>query len=147
MGLIAILLAALATAGVGAPSAPSAPCVPALQRGVLPAWARTGFSDPRPRMPHVMGDHGRIVAIIFGDPLLAPTAPDRSNKILWVARRTPQRYTTLRIRATQGTRTVTRSVAGGPGPSIVDLPAGCWHLDLRWANASDTLDLEYATNP
>ena len=42
-------------------------------------------------------------------------------------------------------RTAHREVAGGPGPSIVDLPeAGCWHLTLDWGPAPemvDTMDL------
>ena len=137
-GLIALLLSAVAGA-----SAPQASCHAPVDHGVIPAWARTGFSDPKPRMPHVLGRDGRIVAIVFGAPLVAPPARDRSNKILWVARVPLQGPTTLRIRATQGARTVTRSVPGGPGPSIIDLPAGCWHLQLRWANTSDTLDLRY----
>ena len=39
---------------------------PEPDRGVLPEWARTGFSDPEPRIAHVIGDEGRIAAIIFG---------------------------------------------------------------------------------
>jgi hypothetical protein len=40
---------------------------------------------------------------------------------------------------------VQRTVAGGPGPSIVDLPApGCWRLTLRWAGRADQVDLAYA---
>jgi hypothetical protein len=42
---------------------------------------------------------------------------------------------------------VTHVVNGGPGPSIIDLPAaGCWRLDLRWAGHSDTVDIRYARN-
>jgi hypothetical protein len=42
---------------------------------------------------------------------------------------------------------VTRVVDGGPGPSIIDLPAaGCWRLDLKWAGHADTLDVRYARN-
>jgi hypothetical protein len=37
-----------------------------------------------------------------------------------------------------------REVAEGPGPSTLDLPApGCWTLDLRWADRTDTLRLSY----
>jgi hypothetical protein len=45
---------------------------------------------------------------------------------------------------------VMRQVTGGPGPSIVDLPAaGCWRLTLTWRQdpgrrqVRDTLDLAY----
>ena len=41
-----------------------------------------------------------------------------------------------------------RTVAGGPGPSIINLPAsGCWRLTLRWSGRADSLDLAYAANP
>jgi hypothetical protein len=140
-----------AAAGTPSPrAASSAACHPAVRTGVLPVWARAGFSDPRPRMPHVLGRSGRIVAIVFGFPLLAPPAKNRSNKILWVSRRPVKPLSDLRIRAQrmQGTRPVgrpvTRRVPGGPGPSLVDLPAaGCWRLALRWSGRSDTLDLRY----
>ena len=36
-------------------------------------WARSGFSDPRPRMPYVVGDDGAIAAILFAQPLTTPT--------------------------------------------------------------------------
>ena len=42
---------------------------------------------------------------------------------------------------------VTRRLTGGPGPSIVDLPApGCWRLTLRWSRSVDSLDLRYAAS-
>jgi len=52
----------------------------------------------------------------------------------------------LLIKATLAgsTRTVTVSVPGGPGPSIVDLPApGCWTLHLTWSGHTDELKLRY----
>jgi len=34
--------------------------------------------------------------------------------------------------------------SGGPGPSIVDVPApGCWRLTLSWSARRDSLDLQY----
>jgi hypothetical protein len=117
--------------------------------GVLPAWARGGFSDPKQRIPHVLGRSQRIVAILFGYPLLSPPSPRRSNKILWVARRTPS-TSPLKIRAQRmsGSSTlgapVRRKVSGGPGPSIVNLPSpGCWRLSLHWSGRVDSLDLRY----
>jgi hypothetical protein len=52
----------------------------------------------------------------------------------------------LVIRATLagGTRTAAVSVPGGPGPSVIDLPApGCWTLRLSWSGHTDELKLRY----
>jgi hypothetical protein len=44
-------------------------------------------------------------------------------------------------------RPVTRVVPGGPGPSIIDLPAaGCWRVDASWGRHRDQLDLNYHRN-
>jgi hypothetical protein len=120
------------------------PC-PAPDRGVLPTWARTGFSDSKPKMPHVLGDDGKIVAILFGG-LFAPPKKDEGNKILWVAKDPLKPLSDLRITARRaGTRqTVHRTVAGGPGPSGIDLPrAGCWQMTLKWSGRTDHLALRY----
>jgi hypothetical protein len=116
---------------------------------VIPVWARGGFSERRPRLPFAVGRSGEIAALVFGYPLLSPPSRTRSNKILWVARRSTGAGD-LRIRAQRmvGTRRVgrpvARTVSGGPGPSIVNLPApGCWRLTLRWSSRADTLDLVY----
>ncbi len=151
-GATAISVCCLALiANVVSPRAAAAPaCQMALQQGVLPVWARAGFSDVKPRMPHVLGGFGEIAALVFGYPLLAPPGKNRSNKILWVSHRAQQPMSNLRIRAQRmrGSRpvgtVVTQTVIGGPGPSIVDLPtAGCWRLALRWSGRADTLDLRY----
>ena len=43
-------------------------------------------------------------------------------------------------------QTASRTVDGGPGPSIIDLPApGCWSLNLSWGDHHDHLRLEYAS--
>lgn len=130
-------------------------CRSVVDTGVVPEWARTGFSDPEPSVPHVLGDQGRIVAILFGRTLHSPPSDDVSNKVLWVSApsdlpRDPDASNDLVIDATlEGTdaRTVRRVVVGGPGPSTLDLPgAGCWHLELTWGSRPvdhDTLDLEY----
>jgi len=40
--------------------------------------------------------------------------------------------------------TESRSVPGGPGPSIIDLPRpGCWRLTLTWPEHNDTMALVY----
>jgi hypothetical protein len=143
---LATCLAALAVAS----GAAGAPCRPVVNMGVLPEWARDGFSDPKPRMPHVLGSSNRIVAIVFGYPLLSPPGEQRSNKILWVSRRPIQPLSDLRISAQrmQGSQAigpvVRRTVIGGPGPSIIDLPApGCWRLALHWSGRAGTLDLRF----
>jgi hypothetical protein len=148
VAVLAALVVAAAPASAGS-SAPAA-CHSAVHHGVLPTWARTGFSDPRPRLPHVLGRSGEIAALIFGYPLRSPPLKDRGNKILWVSRRAVKPLSDLRIRAQrmEGRRRVghpvTRVVVGGPGPSGIDLPApGCWRLTLRWSGRSDHLDLRY----
>jgi hypothetical protein len=136
----------LSLAGARTPAA----CATDVRRGVLPAWARTGFSAERPRLPHVIGRRGLLAALLFGDPLSAPPAADRANKILWVSRPLPGRTGDLRLTAQrrEGEHgvgpVISRVVAGGPGPSIVDVPGpGCWRFQAAWPGHRDTLDLDY----
>lgn len=122
----------------------STSCVDPVPSGLLPAWARTGFSDPHPRIPYVMGDSGSIVAILFAQPLTSPPSSDHNNKILWASRVSDG--SPLRVTATllDGSATATRVVDGGPGPSIIDLPEpGCWRFTLQWGENTDTLNLAY----
>lgn len=142
-------------AATPAPAGSAAPtptgCGSRIETGLLPEWAHGGFRG-EPRIAHVFGAQGEIVAVLFGHPLRQPRTDGSNNKILWVSRPAttspgPTSSPTLVITATlHGTDTrVTRQVAGGPGPSIIDLPqAGCWHLDLRWSGRTDTMDLVYA---
>jgi hypothetical protein len=114
----------------------------------LPLWARSGFSPADQAMPHVMGQAGNIVAILWAsrDALHSPSLPDRNNKILWVSRIPLVAPDPLVIKATLAgsTRTVTASVPGGPGPSIINLPTpGCWTLHLNWSGHTDELKLRY----
>jgi hypothetical protein len=99
-------------------------------------------------MPHVMGEAGNIVAILWADrdALHSPALQDRTNKILWVSKTQFAGLGPLIIRATLAgsARTATVSVPGGPGPSIIDLPApGCWTLQLSWSGHTDQLKLRY----
>ncbi|MGZ6682475.1 MAG: hypothetical protein ACXVFN_22880 [Solirubrobacteraceae bacterium] len=148
--IAAAAIAAVAPAPAGAGSSPAPACHSVVHHGVLPTWARTGFSDPRPRLPHVIGHSGEIAALVFGYPLRSPPLPDRGNKILWVSRRAVKPLSDLRIHAQRMVgrqrvgRPVTRVVVGGPGPSGINLPApGCWRLTLRWSGRTDELDLRY----
>ena len=126
------------------------PCRSQAHVAVLPPWARAGFSERRPRMPFALGRSGRIAAILWG-PLDSPPAADHTNKILWVSHApVAGAGSDLRIEAQRmaGTKQlgapVNRRVMGGPGPSIVNLPAaGCWRLTLRWSGLTDHLDLVY----
>jgi len=124
-------------------------CRAQIEDGVLPTWARTGFSDARPRMPYALGGSGRIAAILWG-PLDSPPAANVNNKILWVSRVPVRPGSDLKIQAQRMDGTdrlgdpVTRTVTGGPGPSIINLPSpGCWRLTLRWSGWTDHIDLQY----
>ncbi len=154
----ALLLAALVIAGCGqsapvvSPSPGGSACSPNVVTAVLPGWARAGFSDPAPTMPYEVGRSGEIAALVFGFPLQAPPSKLRNNKILWVMHE-PTVADRLDISAqrmdgaTAVGDPVKRSVAGGPGPSIVDLPAaGCWRFTLSWGDRTDSLDLEYGAS-
>jgi hypothetical protein len=146
LGALAVALPSTAQAA----SSSVAPCRAVVSDSVVPVWARDGFSEKRPRMPQTLGRAGRIDALIFGNPLYSPSLVQRSNKILWVSRLRVSDTATLQITAQrmQGTRRigapVTRSIVGGPGPSIIDMPAaGCWRLSLAWSGHHDSLDLSY----
>ena len=100
-------------------------------------------------MPYVLGDGGDIAAIVWVShhPLVVPPAAGKNNKILWVSR-VGSVDGPLQIQAQlAGTgQKVTRTVDGGPGPSVIDLPSpGCWSFDLTWGNHHDHLQLGYAS--
>jgi hypothetical protein len=150
---VTVSVVALALGGCTSEPPRSAPvssphCTTSPPATVLPTWARVGFSDPEPSMPHVVGDRGDITAILWADkdPLTAPPTAHRNNKILWVARVGGGDGPLEITAALEGTdRSVTRVVEPAPGPSVVDLPApGCWSLDLTWGSHHDHLRLGYA---
>lgn len=125
---------------------PAATCVANMPSRVLPQWARGGFTKAEPRMPYVLGARGDIAAILFGNPLAAPPRRHLNNKILWVSRvpAIPGDPLIIDAQLDGSQTTVRRTVPGGPGPSIIDLPqSGCWHLTLKWSQRTDTLDLRY----
>lgn len=157
---IAVAAGALVLAGHRQPSAansdgpalsgPTRACRSELHDSVLPVWARDGFSDPEPRTTYVLGTSGRIAAILFGSrSLSSPPATDHHNKILWVSRvATNGGDLSIEAQRISGSKPlgvpVGRSVTGGPGPSIINLPSpGCWRFTLRWSGWTDTLDLQY----
>jgi hypothetical protein len=98
-------------------------------------------------MPYVIGDNGDIAAILWAqhDRLRSPPAADRTNTILWVSR-VGGGDLTIRATLESSGQTVTRSVPGGPGPSIIDLPSpGRWSLDLTWGTAHDHTQVQYVS--
>ncbi|MDY7087139.1 MAG: hypothetical protein SYR96_18740 [Actinomycetota bacterium] len=147
MRKLAVAAAVLLLAGctAGSPETTDAACGETISTEALPEWARAGFSWDGSGTKHVLSDRGDLLAVLFGDRLSSPPAPDRNNKILWVARE-PFERGDLKITAELAGTTVTAQaeVAGGPGPSVVDLPRpGCWHLTLTWPGHTDTMDLTY----
>lgn len=161
----AMVLCATASCATGAPGAPvttgpsnasaaatELPCTGAVVTGPLPEWARDGFDPPDQSVPHVVGVGGDIVGVVFARPLHAFPADGAANKILWVPRpgatadAGDSLGTELAIRARLngvGTTTST-TLAGGPGPSVVDVPApGCWTVTLTWSGRTDTVALPY----
>lgn len=161
VGAMAVLVVALAT-GFGShaprPTPPAgqhavspAACGSPVRTDVLPEWAWAGFSNPKAGgIPWVMGAEGKLVAILFGQPLSAPEAKDHANKILWVSQWGQEPMAPLVVTATaRGAlrpQPVVVPIPGGPGPSYLDLPyPGCWHLDLTWDNGKqhDSMDLTY----
>ena len=144
-GLVVVVAAAdgIALAGGGDPS--DARACQAVDHGVLPEWARTGFSEKEPKIAHVIGREGRLAAIFFG-PLTAPPRRNEGNKILWVSREPQNAPSDLKLTARHldSGEIAHRTVPNGPGPSGIDLPkAGCWRVHAAWAGRQDELDLTY----
>jgi hypothetical protein len=141
-----------------APSAarpsPEPGCAAQVHQDQLPDWARAGFSGDA-RAIYAVSRSGQMVAVLFGYPLSQPPAKDRNNKILWVsgpASATPRDPSAapgsddlvIDARLDGRGEPVQRRIVGGPGPSIVDLPApGCWRLALSWSGRTDVIDLDY----
>ena len=152
---VAIIVAATACSTTPPPptSAPSAAaaaggvpqlgCAADVAPAPLPGWARSGFSPPDQPVPFVLGERGTILGVLFGQPLSAPAAPDRGNKILWVTR-DPHPPGPLTITAALDGAVATLEVPEGPGPSLVDLPTpGCWRLTLAWPDHTDRVAIAY----
>jgi hypothetical protein len=147
--VLAAIGVVLAIAVLARPSKSETPACTQPDTGVLQEWARTGFSDPEPKIPHVLGDKGQIVAILFGS-LEAPPGPNTGDKVLWVAKDPVDGLSDLEITAQRIEdgkpvgKPERRTVAGGPGPSGIDMPEpGCWRMSLRWSGRTDRLELRY----
>jgi hypothetical protein len=124
-----------------------------LHRGRPPAWTAPAFanSSPATPWPFAVSDRGTVVAIVFGYPLRAGEPTDPVNKILWIMRR-PRHGSPLTVQARPfdaqlpvvGRTWPADSSPGEIYPSFVNVPkAGCWHLTLRWAHNTDSIDLRF----
>jgi len=120
-------------------------CDGAVVTSALPDWARAGFTPADQAVPHVTGQGGDIVGVVFGDPLLAPPGTDHANKILWVSRvGVPNPGLSISARLGGSDVTEQRYLPDGPGPSYVDMPtSGCWTFPLEWAGHTDPLAVPY----
>lgn len=84
---------------------------------------------------------------MFGDPLTAPPAADHNNKILWAVRGGASGDLVITGHLEGTDRTTTVNTGASPGPSIVDMPApGCWRLDLRYGDQTDSINIRWAPN-
>lgn len=151
-GFIAFLFAAVFSFATGGPireratSAAAAQACPPITSGILPGWARGGFSEKRPRVPFVSGRNGEIIGIIFKRPLVSPAPVGENEKILWVSHSVGASGAPLRITGRELASGRTMSADVTVGPSSVDVPVpGCWRFDLRWpGHHHDTMVVPYS---
>ncbi len=130
--------------GEPAPPVTASTCGP-VETGVLPEWARAGFSEPEPSgIPFVRSQDGDLVAILFGHPLASPPVPGRSNKVLWVPRVAPGEEVRATARLDGTGPAVAVDVPAFLGPSGIDLPSpGCWRVDVSWDGVTRSVHLPY----
>ena len=139
--VVGVAVPVLALGGDSEPEPAGYTCPATLAPDTLPDWARDGFSDPAVA-PYVIGANSSIVGVVFADPLVFPSVPDKQNKVLWVPREGGGELT-IRARLVADNPPVV--IESKTGPSILDLPApGCWHLDLTWPGGSDSVTLRVA---
>ena len=126
------------------PTGTRSACDGAVITSALPPWARGGLSPNSYVNPHVTGASGAIIGVLFTNPLRSPPASGTSNKILWIAKNPGSGPLLIRAHLEGSDQVVTRTIAGGPGPSTIDMPApGCWQLTLTWSAHTDTTALPY----
>lgn len=134
------------TPGTTAPAPPKeAACSYRPSTSVLPTWARSGFSPPYDGWKYVTSKSGRIVGVLFGDPLHAgtPGPTQDQNKILWVPDDPSAGALTVDGHLV-GTNTNVDIGDISFGPSYVNVPtAGCWRFTLHWIGGTDSIDIVY----
>lgn len=112
---------------------------------VLPKWGRAGFTRRGLRTAHVMGARGRILAVLFAQPLRSPPAQHEANKILWVAKGASGGTLVIHAQLAGSGRRAVRVLPNTAGPSYVNMPApGCWHFTVSWSGTRDSLDIPYS---
>src|SRR5579862_1204148 len=117
-----------------------------LRLGSGPRWA--AGSNPPASTRYTVAAHDTAVAFLFGYPLRAGNASSPFNKILWIVR-TPGSGLTIRATPLHARRPVVAiKVADSAGaqiyPSYVNVPAaGCWHMTVRWAGGTDSVNVPY----
>ena len=154
--MVCATLSGCATASQVSQSSPSPvvsselSCASLVAPSPLPVWAREGFSPPETAVPHVLGEKGTILGVVFGQPLRGPNVAGHGNKVLWVAKpmkgvgSAASAALTIRASLNGSDTSVVRVLSGGPGPSLVDMPKpGCWTFNLTWSGHSDRLALRY----
>jgi hypothetical protein len=142
--VVAVGAAAVVVLAVPDVTSASSACASSVAPRVVPVWARTGFSDPEPVVPYALGEHGDVVAILFGGQLFSPEAAEVGNKVLWVARVGAGGPMHIHARLEGSHLTADVDLPDGPGPSYVDMPrAGCWQMDLTWGGGRDAINLPY----
>lgn len=119
-------------------------CGPGTRSGRLPTWAADSFG-PRSVPHYALGEHNRILAVLFGYPYHAPSGGSaRTNKIRWVPRDDAPGDARLTIEATLANPAQRVARVVDLGSSIVDLPqAGCRRLSLSWPGHTDRVYLDY----
>ena len=142
---VTVLAAHVGGGSTGAVVPQASPCRSTVVTGVLPVWARGGFSDPQPVMPYVTSAGGGIVAILW-EPLTGPPASADGDKVLWVWRNPAEATSVRAVARLNGTGpALPRFATDVTGPSAVSLPsAGCWRVSITWTGGSDTIDLQAA---
>ena len=117
----------------------------------IPSSARD--ANPPAGTPRLLSPDGKVLAVVFGNPLYSPESPSRANKILWIVRE-PRGGKPLVITATlPGSRAVhlsfpADSVPGQIYPSDNNVrKPGCWHFTLSWNGHHSSMNLRYIAPP
>jgi len=123
----------------------------AVVQGAIPQWLDDAGGHNNPLgVPYAIAHPPLAAGFLFGDPLRAGHPENPANKILWVVRTPRTGPLTIDGHPLGAATPMIHEILpdnSGPGeiyPSYVDVPAaGCWQLDLRWANSRAQVELGY----